>query len=170
MAFPLPVQHCTLPVYDGVCFNLGQYYVTAQPITINGSEPWPQIASAAGAVVCVRDPSETNVTPPFDPSEAGELISRNVVFADIPLPHFNPAPKSSAWFNWQAAAASEIMATARVPVLVHCSTGDRASAAFAVHLILRFNYSNAQALDFATQKLALQNPDFKSYVANFRLP
>ena len=36
------------------------------------------------------------------------------------------------------------------PILIHCSSGDRASAGFAAMLITYYGYSNKEAVDFAT--------------------
>jgi hypothetical protein len=56
----------------------------------------------------------------------------------------------------------------RTPILIHCSSGDRASAAFAVFLITYYGYTNAQAVQYATQDLALAV--FTPFVQNYSKP
>ena len=55
------------------------------------------------------------------------------------------------------------------PCLVHCSSGDRASAAFGCYLISFCGFSHKEALAFA-QGLALQNAQFIAYLNAYPLP
>lgn len=171
MQKPRAISRCSLPVASNVCFNLGPHLVTAQPI-YEGTPPInPYVAIAKAGVrtvLCVRDPQEVNTSPyPFDLTESSQLILNNVEYTNIPLPHI---PMSQAEFNLQAFYAESVMNTWKPPVLIHCSTGDRASAAFAIHLILRMRWPNDKAAEFAQKELALQNPQFIQYVQKFSVP
>lgn len=167
----LTVSSCSLPVANNVCFNLGAYVVTAQPIYNNpaNQNPYQAIAQfGVSSVVSVRDPQEIISQPnPFDLTESQELILNSVAFANVPLPH---VAMTQAQFNAQAYQAATFLKQAEPPVLVHCSTGDRASAAFAVFMIAYLGYSNSAAVAFATTKLALANPQFVQYVTAFQTP
>ena len=56
------------------------------------------------------------------------------------------------------------------PPLVHCSSGDRASAIFAVMLIATQLCSPADALAFAQGSLFLANPAVIANVQNYTVP
>jgi uncharacterized protein (TIGR01244 family) len=169
MKIPLVVKKCSLPVYDKVCFDLGAQFVTAQPIWRGKNSPYAAIAKAGvRTVLCARDPQEVTADPnPFDIAEASELVLQGVAYTNVPLPHIS---MTQAAFNRQAADANAVINTAQAPVLIHCSTGDRASAAFAVHLVLRYGVPNKDAVRFAKTKLALQNQQFVEWVLGFSAP
>ena len=104
----------------------------------------------------MRDSSEFIIPlKPFDLTETDQLILNSVAYSNIPLPHI---AMSQALFNSQAFHVADLHEW-KGPSLIHCSSGDRASAGFAAMLITYYGYSNTEALDFAT-KLALQNPQF----------
>lgn len=190
MAVEFNVRSADLPCAGRVALEVSTaaltFYVTAQPIyttLANGSLSNPYAAiTAAGirSVISVRDPGEIIDQPnPYDLTEAGQLILSGASFTNAPLPHFIPqtptpgAPQADltqAQFNVQATNAAIAFGNWTRPTLVHCSTGDRASALFAIYLILTWGYSNSAALDFAVGKLVLQNVAFKSFVANYKKP
>lgn len=162
------VANGALPVYgNGPCKivtgNNSTYYVTAQPIQ------YPPIASAGiTSVQCVRDPSETTQPNAFDVTEADSLIPLSVSYTNVPLPH-QPAMTQDQ-FNMQAFNAAVVINSWPAPVLVHCSTGDRASAAFAVFMIQFCGWPNAQAATFAQTELALANALFIQQVNAYTPP
>jgi protein tyrosine phosphatase (PTP) superfamily phosphohydrolase (DUF442 family) len=158
----------SLPVYgNGPCKivtgNDSTWYVTAQPTA------YPPIQSAGiASVLCVRDPSETAQPNAFDVTEADSLIPLNVGYTNVPLPHV-PA-MTQAQFNMQAYSAAVVIDDWQGPLLVHCSTGDRASAAFAVFMIQFCGWPNAQAANFAQTQLALANATFIQQVNAYKQP
>jgi protein tyrosine phosphatase (PTP) superfamily phosphohydrolase (DUF442 family) len=162
------VTNGSLPVYgNGPCKIVTAkkltWYVTAQPTA------YPPIASAGiASVLCVRDPSETTQPNAFDITEADSLIPAGVSYTDVPLPHV-PAMTQSE-FNMQAYNAAVAIKSWPAPLLVHCSSGDRASAAFAVFMIQFCGWPNAQAADFAQSKLALANALFIQQVNAYSEP
>jgi protein tyrosine phosphatase (PTP) superfamily phosphohydrolase (DUF442 family) len=191
MAIAFNVKPFALPTANNVSLQVTStepaltFYVTAQPIySMAGQQlqiPYAAIARAGiKSVVSVRDPSEIlDQTNPFDLTEPGQLIINGAGFANAPLPHYIPstptpgAPQqelTQAEFNVQAYAAAMAINSWPQPLLVHCSTGDRASAAFASYLVAYCGYANRAALDFATGKLVLQNAAFKTFVLGFAKP
>lgn len=158
----------SLPVYNNgpckiVTGNNSTYYVTAQPTA------YPPIAAAKiASVLCVRDPSETTQPNAFDPGEADSLIPLGVSYTNVPLPHV-PA-MTQAQFNMQAYNAAVVIKSWPETLLVHCSTGDRASAAFAVFMIQFAGWPNAQAAAFAQSQLALANALFIQQVNAYTKP
>lgn len=177
MSSPPPPAKCSLPVYGGVCFYVTENpqrptYVTAQPTydTPSAADPYTALAQAGiRSVVCVRDPQEITTQPnPYDLTEAEQLILANVYYTNISLPHTSEMKQTQ--FDRQAYDAAKVIATWPAPVLVHCSTGDRASAVYAVFLIAFHGATNAAALHYATHELALQNKQFKGFVLGFKKP
>ena len=161
------VTNGSLPVYgNGPCkivTGKGTWYVTAQPTA------YPPIASAGiASVLCVRDPSETTQPNAFDITEADSLIPVGVSYTNVPLPHV-PAMTQDQ-FNMQAYNAAVAINAWPAPLLVHCSTGDRASAAFAVFMIQFCGWPNAQAANFAQTELALANTLFIQQVNAYTQP
>ena len=171
MPIALTVTRCTLPVAGNVCFNINAtYYVTAQPIYVwPGTSPY-QIIGQAGIVnvLSVRDPEEY-ILPltPVDLTEVSQLITNSVATTAVPFPHIS---MTQAQFNQQAFKAATVIEQWAKPILIHCSTGDRASAAFAAFLITYGGFTNAQAVQFATTKLALQNPQFIAWLQAYQPP
>ena len=184
--YPVP-----LPCAGGVALQVTSsnpkltYYVTAQPIyktASNGSldNPYGVIAGLTKSVISVRDPGEAIYQPnPYDITEPGQLVLYGASFTNTPLPHYiakSPTPGApqtdltQAQFNVQAFNAALALSTWKQPALIHCSTGDRASAAFGVFLIVSGGYTNLQALDFATTRLVLQNEAFKTFLRYFEKP
>jgi protein tyrosine phosphatase (PTP) superfamily phosphohydrolase (DUF442 family) len=192
MAIQFNVETVALPCAGSVALRVTSakpaltFYVTAQPVyqlsrTGDLESPYAVFAKAGiKSLVSVRDPSEIADQPnAYDLTESGQLIINGVSFTNTPLPHFiqvTPTPGApqtdltQAQFNMQATNAATALANWTAPALVHCSTGDRASAVFAIYLILSCGYSNAEALAFATGKLVLQNAAFKGFVAGYKKP
>jgi protein tyrosine phosphatase (PTP) superfamily phosphohydrolase (DUF442 family) len=157
-----------LPVYSGTACKLvtgdnAIYYVTGQPTK------YSSIANAGvRSVLCVRDPAEYDASSnPFDTGEADALILEGVSYTNVPLPHIS---MSQLQFNMQAFNAAVTIDGWKNPLLVHCSTGDRASAAFAVFMIQFCGWPNAQAVAFAQQQLALANAQFVQWVTAYTAP
>ena len=166
--------------WAAVYFNLGNWIVTSQPAynePLATQNPYAAIAAAGiNSVVSVRDPSEaTTPVNPFDLTEAQQCVVNGVSHTNISFPHV-PMPQAQyqPLFNVQAYNAATVIHSAtsgypwRTPILIHCSSGDRASAAFAVFLIAYYGYTNAQAVQFATQNLALAV--FTPFVQNYSKP
>ena len=103
----------------------------------------------------------------LDLTETDQLILNSVAYSNIPLPHI---AMSQALFDRQAFHVAIAIDHWKQPGLIHCSSGDRASAGFAAFLITCCGYSNAQALDFALHHLALQNQQFVDYVKAYTPP
>ena len=166
--------------WAAVYFNLGDWIVTSQPAynqPLATQNPYAAIAAAGiNSVLSVRDPSEaTTPVNPFDLTEAQQCVVNGVSHTNISFPHV-PMPQAQyqPLFNVQAYNAATVIHSAtngypwRTPILIHCSSGDRASAAFAVFLIAYYGYTNAQAVQFATKSLALAV--FTPYVQNYSKP
>ncbi len=166
------VAKCTLPVAHDVCFKLTglkTFYVTSQPVYVwPGASPYQAIAQAGiASVLSVRDPAEY-ISPltPFDLTETDQLVLNSVATSNVPLPHI---AMSQAQFNAQGFNIATTLNGWQQPGLVHCSSGDRASAAFGCYLISFCGFTNAQALAFA-QGLALQNAQFIAYLSAYPPP
>jgi protein tyrosine phosphatase (PTP) superfamily phosphohydrolase (DUF442 family) len=166
------IAKCTLPVAGDVCFKLTglkTFYVTSQPVYIwPGASPYQAIAQAGiASVLSVRDPAEY-VLPltPFDLTETDQLIQNGVAYSNIPLPHI---AMSQAQFDRQALNVARALNKCAQPGLIHCSSGDRASAAFACYLISYCGFTPKQALSFA-ESLALKNPQFIQYLQAYPAP
>ena len=166
MSINFTVTKCTLPVAGGVCFKLtgpNTFYVTSQPVYVwPGASPYQAIAAAGiTSVLSVRDPAEY-ILPltPFDLTETDQLVLNSVAYSNIPLPHI---AMSQAQFDQQALNVAGTLHQWKQPGLIHCSSGDRASAAFACYLISFGGFTNADAVNFA-KGLALQNQQFIAYV------
>lgn len=144
------------------CWQIGNFYVTAQP-----TEAGLTVASQLGiqSVICLRDATEA-ANPPylaFDPEEDMTLTGLGMSFANIPFPH----GISQDQFNIRAGAVLAVLDQLPQPLLLHCSSADRGSALWAVHLIVNCNLTTADAITYATQSgLAA----FTSYVQNYSTP
>ena len=142
------------------CWQIGNFYVTAQP-----TETGLTVASQLGiqSVICLRDATEV-ANPPypaFDPAEDTTLTQLGMSFANIPFPHGMPQDQ----FNIRAGAVLAVLNQLPQPLLMHCSSGDRASALWAVHLIVNCRLTTADAIAFArVSGLAV----FLPYVQNFQ--
>lgn len=172
MPINFAVAKCKLPVAHDVCYKLTglmTFYVTSQPVYVwPGTSPYQAIAQAGiASVLSVRDPAEyTSPLVPFDLTETDQLILNGVAYSNIPLPHI---AMTQAQFNAQGLNVARALNEARQPSLVHCSSGDRASAAFGCYLISFCGFTNAQALAFA-QGLALKNQQFIDYLGAYPPP
>jgi protein tyrosine phosphatase (PTP) superfamily phosphohydrolase (DUF442 family) len=144
------------------CWQIGNFYVTAQP-----TEPGLTVASQLGiqSVICLRDATEA-ANPPylaFDPQEDMTLTGLGMSFANIPFPH----GISQDQFNIRAGAVLAVLNQLPQPLLMHCSSADRGSALWAVHLIVDCGVSTADAITYAKiSGLAA----FTSYVQNYSPP
>ena len=125
----------SLPVIENVCFKVTgdkrTFYVTSQPVYLwPGTSPYQAIAQAGiTALVSVRDSSEYTIPfNPFDLTETDQLILNSVAYSNIPLPHI---AMSQALFDQQAFHVARTLHQWKGPILIHCSSGDRASAGFA---------------------------------------
>jgi len=172
MSISFAVSRCTLPVAGDVCFKLTgpkTFYVTSQPVYVwPGASPYAAIAQAGiSSVLSVRDPAEyTLPLTPFDLTETDQLIQSGVAYSNIPLPHI---AMSQAQFDRQALNVAAALHQGAQPGLIHCSSGDRASAAFGCYLVSFCGFTQKQALAFA-QGLALKNPQFIQYLEAYPLP
>jgi protein tyrosine phosphatase (PTP) superfamily phosphohydrolase (DUF442 family) len=166
--------------WAAVYFNLTNWIITSQPAynePLATQNPYAAIAAAGiNSVLSLRDPSEVLVpVNPFDPTEAQQCVVNGLSHTNISFPHV-PMPQAQyqPLFNVQAYNAATVIHSAtsgypwRTPILIHCSSGDRASAAFAVFLITYYGYTNAQAVQYATQDLALAV--FTPFVQNYSKP
>lgn len=158
---------CSFNVFNGCRMVGNQLYVTGQPDADTNPTGYAQIAQAGVQwVLSVRDPDETNQTPPVDPNEATTLLHLNVLYANVPLAHGISQPQ----FNDAATvAAVSMLGLLRLgKTLIHCTSGDRASSVVAVVLIASGLMTNIEAEAFAVQNLLLDT--FKSYVLAYQTP
>jgi protein tyrosine phosphatase (PTP) superfamily phosphohydrolase (DUF442 family) len=148
------------------CWQIGNFYVTAQP-----TEAGLKVASGLGiqSIICLRDATEAANPPylPFDPEEDTTLTALGMSFVNIPFPH-NPTDPSlnipQAQFNIRAGAVLAVLNELPEPLLMHCSSGDRASALWAVHLIVNCGLTTADAISYATKSgLAVFTPYVQNY-------
>ena len=141
------------------CWQIGNFYITAQP-----TEAGLAVASQLGiqSVICLRDATEA-ANPPylaFDPEEDTTLTGLGMSFVNIPFPH----GISQEQFNIRAGAVLAVLNQLPQPLLMHCSSADRGSALWAIHLIVNCDLTSAEAISYATQSgLA----GFTSYVQNY---
>ena len=127
------------------CWRIGDFYVTAQPTDPPGLETASQLGIQS--VVCLRDPAETANPPypPFDFSEDTTLTALGMSYVDVPIPH----GISQTQFDLRAGVVPAALALLPQPLLMHCSSADRASALWAVHLIVDCGLSTADAISYA---------------------
>ena len=171
-AYPFPTINCLAFVaYSGARIVRDRFYVTGQP----SSPAYAAIASAGiKSVLCVREPGEGSAPPPvpppppFDTTEAAQLANLGVSYQNIPIERTMTQPQ----FNAAAtqAAVSLLRSEIQGPALIHCSTGDRASSVFAVLLIAVAGFTNADAVDYATNSLLLANANIIALVRGYTLP
>ena len=144
------------------CWQIGSFYVTAQPIDPDGLN----VASQLGvqSVICLRDATEA-ANPPylaFDPEEDMTLLGLGINFVNIPFPHSPQLTQEQ--FNTRAQAVLAVLNELPQPLLIHCSSGDRASALWAIHLLANCGLTKQDAISYAEMSgLAV----FKPYVENY---
>ena len=161
---------CSFDVFNGCRMVGNQLYVTGQPDPkAKPGKPtgYQQIAGAGVQwVLSVRNPNESNQTPPVDPNEAQTLLGLNVLYVNVPLAH----GISQTMFDQAATvAAVSMLGLLRLgPTLIHCTSGDRASSVVAVVLIASGLMTNIEADAFAVEYLLLDT--FKSYVLKYQTP
>src|SRR6185295_10716562 len=111
------------------CWQVGDYYITAQP-----TEAGLAVAHGLGiqSVMCLRDATEGPNPPylPFDAEEDTTLTGLGMNFANIPFAHSDAL--TQPLFDIRAAAVLSVLGTFPKPLLMHCSSGDRASALWAI--------------------------------------
>jgi len=167
--YPLPTINCLAFVaYSGARIVLDGFYVGGQP----SDAVYPAIASARiASVVCVRQPGESVSSPPVPPPppfhpdhEKAELAKVGVSFTDVPITR----TMTQSEFDVAAtqAALAILTSASKGPVMVHCSTGDRASSAFAAMLIA-LGMPNTDAVEFATNQLLLANSQVTALVQGY---
>jgi protein tyrosine phosphatase (PTP) superfamily phosphohydrolase (DUF442 family) len=145
------------------CWRVGDYYITAQPAP-------PEGLGAAGelgvkSIVCLRDSSEGPNGPylPFDPQEDLGATQLGMAFVNVPFPHADFFTQEQ--FDLRAGVVLDALNRLPRPLLIHCSSGDRASALWAVHLIENCGLTKERAIAYAVQSgLAV----FKPYVENYQ--
>ena len=135
------------------CWRVGDYYITAQPTDPQGLN----VAKGLGiqSVVCLRDATESNEPPfvpfgpflPFDPQEDKALTALGMNFVNIPFPHTTTL--TQALFDIRAGSVLAVLRQLPKPLLLHCSSGDRASALWAIHLIVDCGLTKAGAIYYA---------------------
>lgn len=149
------------------CWQIGDYYVTAQP-----TEPGLTVAHNLGikSVICLRDALETAYLEflPFDPEEDRTLTTTlGMAFVNIPFPHSPTDPSLNipqVQFDIRAGSVLAVLNQLPRPILMHCSSGDRASALWAVHLIENCRLPKDAAIRYAKMSGLAQ---FTSYVQNY---
>jgi protein tyrosine phosphatase (PTP) superfamily phosphohydrolase (DUF442 family) len=155
---PVPVTAAIVTAGQN-CWQIGNFYVTAQP-----TEPGLAVAGGLGikSVICLRDATEAAKPPypAFDPEEDTTLTGLGMSFVNIPFPH----GISQDQFNIRAGAVLAVLNQLPQPLLMHCSSADRASALWAVHLIVNCSLTTAEAITYATQSgLAVFTPYVQNY-------
>lgn len=149
------------------CWQIGNFYVSAQP-----TEPGLTEAKKLGirSVICLRDALEAAYLEflPFDPAEDRTLTTTlGMSFVNIPFPHSPTDPKLNIpqdQFNIRAGAVLAVLNQLPQPILMHCSSGDRASALWAVHLIVDCGLSTDAAIKYAKMSGLAQ---FTPYVQEY---
>ena len=166
MSVSITPSTCSLDVYNNTCRQIGtQLYVTGQPFP----DGYVQIANAGVTwVISVRNPDETTSPPPFDNDEAALLLQNGVLYVNVPVTHGMP----QGTFNDAATVAvlQMMILQAAGPLLIHCTTGDRASAVYAVAMIAFGGASNQEAADYAQEYLLLANQQIIDYVLAYEQP
>jgi protein tyrosine phosphatase (PTP) superfamily phosphohydrolase (DUF442 family) len=146
------------------CWQIGDHYITAQP-----TEPGLSVANGLGiqSVVCLRDATEVANPPylPFDSQEDLTLTSLGMNFVNIPFPHSTTLTQQL--FDIRAGAVLAVLGQLPKPLLMHCSSGDRASALWAVHLMVNCRLTKQGAIYYATLTgLAVFLPFVQNYPAS----
>jgi protein tyrosine phosphatase (PTP) superfamily phosphohydrolase (DUF442 family) len=115
----------------------------------------------------LRDPLEQakGDVPGFNPQESSTLASLSIGYANV---SFTPSMMQGD-FNVQATTVRWLIKTGPTPLLIHCSSGDRASALWAVHLSADLGVSVADAIAYARES-GLSNPTFVGFVEDYQAP
>lgn len=149
------------------CWQIGDFYVSAQP-----TEAGLTVAHDLGikSVICLRDALEVAYLEflPFDPEEDRTLTTTlGMSFVNIPFPHSPTDPSLNIpqdQFNIRAGAVLAVLNQLPQPILMHCSSGDRASALWAVHLIVNCGLTTDAAISYAKLSgLAVFTPYVQKY-------
>ena len=165
------INNLAFVAYSGARIVFGRYYVTGQPSAF----AYPAIPEAGiRSVICVRQPGEAVAPPPvpppppFDTTEGSTLQRLGVSYQNIPITRTMTQPEFDAAAT--QAALALLKNGAAGPALIHCSTGDRASSAFAVMLILGAGWTNDQAADYCINALLLANSSMVALVRGYSVP
>ncbi len=165
------INNLAFVAYSGARIVFDRYYVTGQPSAF----AYPAIPEAGiRSVICVRQPGEAVAPPPvpppppFDTTEASTLQQLGVSYQNIPITR----TMTQAEFNAAATQAAIALLNngAAGPALIHCSTGDRASSAFAVMLIIGAGWTNTDAADYCINALLLANSSMVALVRGYSPP
>jgi uncharacterized protein (TIGR01244 family) len=158
MTPPYTPTPCTIPIAYPGGFQINDYYITGQPSDPQGL----QAIAALGvkSVICLRDPSE----PGFDFNEDSALLAMHISYTNVPFPH----GIEQGDFDQRANLVRACLGAAQKPVLMHCSSGDRASALWAVHLFADCGVPRAAAIEDG-HSTGLANPAFVTLVENYSL-
>jgi protein tyrosine phosphatase (PTP) superfamily phosphohydrolase (DUF442 family) len=149
------------------CWQIRNFYIAAQPTETGLTE-----AQKLGikSVICLRDALETAYLEflPFDPEEDRTLTTTlGMSFVNIPFPHSPTDPSFNIpqdQFNIRAGAVLAVLHQLPQPILMHCSSGDRASALWAVHLIVNCGLTTDAAITYAKMSgLAVFTPYVQKY-------
>jgi protein tyrosine phosphatase (PTP) superfamily phosphohydrolase (DUF442 family) len=149
------------------CWRIGDFYISAQP-----TEAGLTAAHNLGikSVICLRDALEVTYQQflPFDPQEDRTLTTTlGMSFVNIPFPHSPTNPSFNIpqdQFNIRAGSVLAVLNQLPRPLLMHCSSGDRASALWAVHLIVNCGLTTKEAMTYATKSgLAVFAPYVQKY-------
>ena len=163
---PVPV---TAPIVTAGqnCWQIRNFYVTAQP-----TEAGLKVANGIGikSVICLRDALETAYMQflPFDLMEDRTLTGLGMNFVNIPFPHSPTNPQldiSQELFNIRAGSVLAVLNQLPQPLLMHCSSGDRASALWAIHLMVNCGLTRKEAIEYAHES-GLNA--FTSYAQNYQ--
>ena len=131
---------------DQNCWQVGDYYITAQPTDVG-----LLLCKELGiqSVVCLRDATEGKNPPylPFNAMEDMTLTTLGMNFVNIPFPHSTKLIQKL--FDIRAAAVVAVLGQLPKPLLMHCSSGDRASALWAVHLMVNCGLTKESAIYYA---------------------
>jgi len=141
------------------CWQIRNFYLTAQP-----TEAGLSVANDLGikSVICLRDAAEPAKPPylAFDAEEDTTLTALGMSFANIPFLHGMPHDQ----FNIRAGAVLAVLNRLPQPLLMHCSSADRASALWAVHLIVDCGLTKDEAISYAEiSGLAVFKPYVEAY-------
>lgn len=144
------------------CWRVGDYYITAQPTDPVGLTEAKRFAIQS--VVCLRDAAEAANPPylPFDAEEDTVLTEFAMNFVNIPFPHSTALTQDL--FDIRAGSVLAVLRQLPKPLLMHCSSGDRASALWAIHLIVDCGLTKADAIKYAEMSgLAVFLPYVEGY-------
>ena len=128
-------------------------YISAQPDT---AALLDARAHDVGVVISLREPSETE----WD--EAQEAGSLGMAYYNVPVPASGPELDQSAMEDISALVREH----RDQKILLHCSSGNRAAAWFAVHLVVDHGMDIEPSIALA-RKAGLTKPGMEARVRNY---